>query len=85
MASAAFGAFLAGSSLRVEVDDALFAEVDDTALDRILSNLVSNAIKFTPPGGEVVVTGTGEGPNVVFTKYLRDTGVRHQRRPSLRA
>ncbi len=60
-------------ALRVETEDGLLAEVDDTALDRILSNLVSNAIKFTPAGGEVLVTAKGEGDNVVFT--VRDTGV----------
>jgi heavy metal sensor kinase len=33
-----------------------FAEVDRIQIERMISNLVSNAMKFTPPGGEVRVT-----------------------------
>ncbi len=32
-----------------------FAEVDRIQIERMISNLVSNAMKFTPPGGEVRV------------------------------
>ena len=33
-----------------------FAEVDRIQIERMISNLVSNAMKFTPPGGEVRVS-----------------------------
>ncbi|MBI1786533.1 MAG: heavy metal sensor histidine kinase [Acidobacteria bacterium] len=34
----------------------LAAEVDRVQIERMVSNLISNAVKFTPPGGEVRVT-----------------------------
>ncbi len=42
-------------------------------LDRLFVNLVSNAVKYTPPGGRVLVTMRGEGQNVVVT--VADTGM----------
>jgi heavy metal sensor kinase len=43
--------------LRLTADlQAGFAEVDRIQIERMISNLISNAMKFTPPGGEVRVT-----------------------------
>jgi signal transduction histidine kinase len=43
--------------LRVECDAGLpLVDADPDALDRILKNLVSNAIKYSPAGGDVVVS-----------------------------
>jgi len=39
----------------------------------VFDNLVSNAIKYTPEGGKVEITGEDIGDRVVFT--IRDTGV----------
>lgn len=45
-----------GIDIRASVpSDPVFAHCDPTAVQRILTNLVSNGIKFTDPGGEVVV------------------------------
>jgi PAS domain S-box-containing protein len=35
--------------------DSLFALADQTAVRRVLMNLLDNAIKFTPPGGKILV------------------------------
>lgn len=45
---------------------------DATAIDRILSNLVYNALKFTPPEGKITVSSALQGNEVVIT--VTDTG-----------
>ena len=51
----------------------LTIEADEAAFERILSNLVSNALKFTPPEGRVVVSVTDRGNDVELD--VSDTGV----------
>jgi signal transduction histidine kinase len=49
-----------------------WVEGDPTALERILSNLVYNALKFTPSEGEVTVSSTLREGEVVIV--VADTG-----------
>ncbi len=55
---------------------------DEDHLRRVVDNLVSNALKFTPPGGNVVVRLTGDQSEVLLE--VIDTGigigVEHQKR-----
>jgi two-component system sensor histidine kinase GlrK len=45
-------------NLRLEVDaEAAMLEADPEKLRSIIDNLVSNAVKFTPPGGRITVRG----------------------------
>jgi len=46
---------------------------DGPKLVQLVDNLVSNAVKFTPPGGHVTVTGTLHGERAVIA--VSDTGV----------
>ena len=46
---------------------------DERALKQILVNLVSNAVKYTPPGGKIEVTG-GAGPDGGFLIVCIDNG-----------
>ncbi len=62
-----------GQHLSVSVPPGLRAEADPTRLAQVLSNLLSNASKYTPPGGHVWLTGVREGNEVVLA--VRDDGI----------
>jgi len=52
----------AGVAIRTEIDDGLGdVRADRRAIVQILINLIDNALKFTPRGGEIVVVLAGEG------------------------
>lgn len=56
-----------------ELEDHLpFLWVDWTLAQRVIENLLDNAIKFTPPGGEVVLRSRLDEANVIFS--VQDSG-----------
>lgn len=57
---------------RIEVPDALEAEVDHDKFQRILLNLLSNAFKFTPAGGCITVTVQPQDNEALL--QVRDNG-----------
>jgi signal transduction histidine kinase len=53
--------------------DAGWVDGDSTRLEQITSNLIDNALKYTPPGGRIEVRTWTENDDVVLS--VRDTGV----------
>ena len=64
----------AGLSLRVDCpDDLPTVNADEPRIEQVLVNLIHNAVKFTRPGGEIVLLGeAGEG---VVRCGVKDTGM----------
>jgi PAS domain S-box-containing protein len=64
----------AGVNLEVRIEDgSAWVDGDPARLTQVLSNLLNNAEKFTPPGGRVTVELRREGPEA--SVKVRDTGV----------
>ncbi len=60
-------------ALQNEVAADLAATADQERIHQVLYNLVDNAVRFTPPGGTVVVAATRQDDRVVVD--VRDSGV----------
>ncbi|HEY8369247.1 MAG TPA: PAS domain-containing protein, partial [Thermodesulfobacteriota bacterium] len=71
---AVFGALAReqGVTLEATLPEGCLAAGDRLKLEQLVTNLVSNAIKFTPPGGTVLVEGGVSGDQVELR--VRDTG-----------
>jgi signal transduction histidine kinase len=59
--------------LHDEVAADVLVDADAERVHQVLFNLVDNAVRFTPPGGEVTISAARTGDRV--TVQVRDTGV----------
>jgi signal transduction histidine kinase len=60
-------------TLENAIPDDLRVQADDTGMRTILRNLISNAIKFTPQGGQVRLSAKKEGSHIQLR--IKDTGI----------
>jgi two-component system phosphate regulon sensor histidine kinase PhoR len=60
-------------SLRVEEGPAVQAWADEEAVEQVLENLLDNALKYTPEGGEVSARWGAEGGQAFIE--VADTGI----------
>lgn len=64
----------AGHKLKVVVPEhPILIEVDQCRLAQVLSNLLNNAARYTPPGGQIWLAAERQGSDVLLT--VRDTGI----------
>jgi two-component system phosphate regulon sensor histidine kinase PhoR len=73
LAAVAPAAAKASVGLHTGVAGPLPLRADPDQLDRVLMNLLTNAVKFTPPEGTVTVTARRDGDHVVIA--VADTGM----------
>jgi signal transduction histidine kinase len=59
--------------LRIDIDPQLVIDVDPMRLAQVVSNLVTNAAKYTPPHGAIEITGQRRGQDAILR--VRDTGI----------
>ena len=72
-----------GHRLEVDVPDELFVHADEARLAQVFANLLTNAARYTPPGGEIRVCAEADAGARVVNVRVRDTGVGME--PELRA
>jgi two-component system cell cycle sensor histidine kinase PleC len=63
----------AGVTISTDLGDNLFAQCDPHAFRQVLLNLLNNAVKFTPRGGEIAVRARCKGDKLFLS--VRDTGI----------
>jgi two-component system sensor histidine kinase KdpD len=56
-------------------DDLLLVDVDYLQIDQVLTNLLENAVRYTPPGSSIEVSAQSDGQQVTFCVADRGPGL----------
>ncbi len=64
-------------------DDLPQIEADRERIEQVVVNIVSNAIKYTPNGGKILLEGFKDGANVVFRVTDTGTGIPKEDQPRI--
>ena len=59
--------------LHSKIPEEIKAHADKAMLSTVIRNLISNAIKFTPPGGKIILSAKQNSDRITFS--VADTGV----------
>lgn len=62
-------------SIICSIDDNLIVEIDREKLEKIINNLISNAVKFTPEFGGIYINAKAKGGQFEFTVANTGTGI----------
>ncbi len=62
-----------GIKFNAEIEKNLLIKADPNAINRIVNNVIENAIKFTDPGGEITVSLSAKDSKLFFS--VHDTGI----------
>jgi signal transduction histidine kinase len=65
------------------VADAPFVRADPVSIHSALTNILSNALKFTPPGGQVTVACAEESDSILFSVSDSGPGIPDEFRPRI--
>jgi signal transduction histidine kinase len=67
--------------LHIDVEPGLAVDGDGARLAQVIANLVTNAAKYTEPGGRIDITGAREGNDVVVRVRDPGMGIPHELLP----
>ncbi|HEY9197672.1 MAG TPA: ATP-binding protein, partial [Mucilaginibacter sp.] len=65
------------------IDPTLFVSLDQEKFEKIVNNLINNAIKFTPHGGDITVTSTAKQGKIEFSVANAGTGIQPEDLPHI--
>jgi signal transduction histidine kinase len=62
-----------GHHLTLDVRDGVFVDGDKARLTQVVANLLTNAARYTPPGGDIAISVTADDGRAIVR--VRDTGI----------
>lgn len=64
-----------GLDVRIEAEQPCWVEADETRIEQIVANLLTNALKYTPPDGTIAVRVSRDGSSAIVEVSDNGTGI----------